>query len=195
MACNICCATFGICRCAAPSAAMMNGARSEDPRAGRPRAGREAEARSISPCASCRPSGARRCTRSMPSAARSTISPTMEVRAAGRIAMLDRWRADLARLYAGKGTTALTEGLAAPVKTFGSEAGGFPRRHRRHGDGRPPRHPRPDWEALRSLLRPRRLRGRPAFGQDLRDRGGEGTRPLAPSRPRPADDQYPARPR
>ena len=38
---------------------------------------------------------------------------------AGRIAMLDRWRADLARLYAGKGTTALTEGLAVPIKTFG----------------------------------------------------------------------------
>ena len=38
---------------------------------------------------------------------------------AGRIAMLDRWRADLAQLYAGKGTTALTEGLAVPIKTFG----------------------------------------------------------------------------
>jgi phytoene synthase len=38
---------------------------------------------------------------------------------AGRIAMLDRWRADLAQLYAGKGTTALTEGLAGPIKTFG----------------------------------------------------------------------------
>jgi squalene synthase HpnD len=38
---------------------------------------------------------------------------------AGRIAKLDRWRADLARLYAGKGTTALTEGLAVPIKTFG----------------------------------------------------------------------------
>ncbi len=38
---------------------------------------------------------------------------------AGRIAMLNRWRADLARLYAGKGTTALTEGLAAPIRTFG----------------------------------------------------------------------------
>jgi phytoene synthase len=37
----------------------------------------------------------------------------------GRIAMLDRWRADLAQLYAGKGTTALTEGLAVPIKTFG----------------------------------------------------------------------------
>jgi len=38
---------------------------------------------------------------------------------AGRITMLNRWRADLARLYAGKGTTALTEGLAAPIRTFG----------------------------------------------------------------------------
>jgi squalene synthase HpnD len=37
----------------------------------------------------------------------------------GRIAMLNRWRADLARLYAGQGTTPLTEGLAAPVRTFG----------------------------------------------------------------------------
>jgi len=36
-----------------------------------------------------------------------------------RITMLNRWRADLARLYAGKGTTALTEGLAAPIRTFG----------------------------------------------------------------------------
>jgi len=37
----------------------------------------------------------------------------------GRIAMLDRWRADLARLYAGQGTTVLTEGLAAPIRAFG----------------------------------------------------------------------------
>jgi squalene synthase HpnD len=38
---------------------------------------------------------------------------------AARIAMLDRWRADLARLYAGQGKTALTRGLAEPIKTFG----------------------------------------------------------------------------
>jgi squalene synthase HpnD len=38
---------------------------------------------------------------------------------AGRIAMLDRWRADLARLYAGQGTTALTEGLSVPIRVFG----------------------------------------------------------------------------
>jgi squalene synthase HpnD len=38
---------------------------------------------------------------------------------AARIAMLDRWRADLAHLYAGQGTTALTRGLAEPIRTFG----------------------------------------------------------------------------
>jgi squalene synthase HpnD len=38
---------------------------------------------------------------------------------AARIAMLDRWRADLALLYGGQGTTALTRGLAEPIKTFG----------------------------------------------------------------------------
>jgi presqualene diphosphate synthase len=36
-----------------------------------------------------------------------------------RLAKLDRWRADLARLYAGQGTTELTQGLAKPVKAFG----------------------------------------------------------------------------
>ena len=38
---------------------------------------------------------------------------------ASRIVMLDRWRADLARLYAGEGTTTLTEGLYGPIKMFG----------------------------------------------------------------------------
>jgi presqualene diphosphate synthase len=38
---------------------------------------------------------------------------------AARIAMLDRWRADLARLCAGQGTTVLTKGLAEPIKNFG----------------------------------------------------------------------------
>jgi presqualene diphosphate synthase len=36
-----------------------------------------------------------------------------------RVAMLDRWRADLAQLYAGRGPTRLTQGLAAPVQSFG----------------------------------------------------------------------------
>lgn len=36
-----------------------------------------------------------------------------------RLAKLDRWRADLARLYAGHGTTALTQGLAGPIQAFG----------------------------------------------------------------------------
>ena len=35
-----------------------------------------------------------------------------------RIGMLDRWRADIGRLFAGGGTTELTKGLAVPVQTF-----------------------------------------------------------------------------
>jgi presqualene diphosphate synthase len=36
-----------------------------------------------------------------------------------RIAMLNRWRADIAGLYAGRGPSELTEGLARPVQAFG----------------------------------------------------------------------------
>jgi len=36
-----------------------------------------------------------------------------------RIAKLDRWRAEIVQLYAGDGPTARTQGLAAPVQTFG----------------------------------------------------------------------------
>ena len=36
----------------------------------------------------------------------------------GRLAMLDRWRADLARLYSGRGPTGLSQALALPVATF-----------------------------------------------------------------------------
>ncbi len=35
-----------------------------------------------------------------------------------RIAMLNRWREEIARLYAGGGTTEFTEGLAGPVRAF-----------------------------------------------------------------------------
>jgi phytoene/squalene synthetase len=35
-----------------------------------------------------------------------------------RLAMLDRWRADIARLYAGRGATDLTKSLTMPVATF-----------------------------------------------------------------------------
>jgi len=41
-----------------------------------------------------------------------------EVPQGGRLAMLDRWRADIARLYAGRGATDLTQALALPVTTF-----------------------------------------------------------------------------
>ncbi len=44
---------------------------------------------------------------------------------AARIAMLDRWRADLARLYAGQGPTVLARGLAEPIKTFGLKQDDF----------------------------------------------------------------------
>jgi phytoene synthase len=36
-----------------------------------------------------------------------------------RIAKLDRWRADIVRLYGGGGPTARTQGLAAPLQRFG----------------------------------------------------------------------------
>ena len=42
-----------------------------------------------------------------------------------RIGKLDRWRTDIARLYAGGGTTELTKGLAVPVQTFGLEQEDF----------------------------------------------------------------------
>jgi squalene synthase HpnD len=42
-----------------------------------------------------------------------------------RIALLDRWRADIARLYAGQGPTALTEGLSGPARAFGLQQEDF----------------------------------------------------------------------
>jgi presqualene diphosphate synthase len=42
-----------------------------------------------------------------------------------RIAMLDHWRADIARLYAGGGPSELTEGLAGPVQAFGLQQEDF----------------------------------------------------------------------
>ena len=138
---------------------------------------------------------ARRCTRSMPSAAPSTISPTMVARAAGRIAMLDRWRADIARLYAGKGTTALTEGLAAPIKTFGLKQEDFlavidgmemdVRRDIRA----------PDWEAL-DLYCDRVASAVGRLSVKIFGIEEEKGRMLSHHLGRAlADDQYPARPR
>ena len=71
----------------------------------------------------------------------------------------------------------------------------FSRRHRRHGDGRRRRYPRARSGDARSLLRPRRLRGRAALGAGVRH--GARRRPCAcpSSRPRAAAHQYPARPR
>ena len=60
-----------------------------------------------------------------------------------RVAMLDRWRADMASLYAGRGPTELTKGLCRPGARLRFAAGGFACRHRRHGNGRRSRHPCP----------------------------------------------------
>ncbi len=43
---------------------------------------------------------------------------------AGRLARLEEWRGAIERLYAGK-TSELTQGLAAPVKTFGLKKADF----------------------------------------------------------------------
>ncbi len=65
-----------------------------------------------------------------------------------RVAMLDRWRTDIARLYTGHGPTGLTKGLAAPVQTFGLRQEDF--RAIIDGMEMDVRHDirAPDWEAL-----------------------------------------------
>ena len=90
-------------------------------------------------CASCRARSARRCSRSTPSAAPSTTSPTSAARRrrTQRIAELDRWRADIAALFAG-GRRPPSPSLAEAVRALRLEARGFRRRDRRHGDGRRP---------------------------------------------------------
>ncbi len=70
-------------------------------------------------------------------------------------------------LYQGK-VGPLVTGLAQPVRDFDLAARGFPDRHRRHGDGHARRHPRADSCHARSLLRPRRERGRTAVGARVR---------------------------
>ena len=59
-------------------------------------------------------------------------------------------------------------GLSRDHQALRSAARGFPRRHRRHGDGRARGHPRAGLGDARSLLRPRRQRRRPPVGQRVR---------------------------
>ena len=59
--------------------------------------------RSIGRCGCCRPSGATACTRSMPSAARSTTSPTTSMpRRSRRSAALAAWHDEIDAIYAGR---------------------------------------------------------------------------------------------
>ena len=111
-----------------------------------------------------------------------------------RLEGLQRWRDDIAAIYAGNAPPNL-RGLAEAVRTLQSPARGLPRRDRRHGDGCDGDHPRAGSRDARPLLRPRRERGRPA--ERARVRHGEERRPGAgaSSRPRAAAHQHPARPR
>ena len=86
-----------------------------------------------------------------------------------RIAQLGEWRDEINDLYEGK---IGVEGRRPrrPGAQIRPQARGFPRRHRRHGDGRPRGHPRAELRHARSLLRPGGERGRAAVGPRLRHR-------------------------
>ena len=103
-----------------------------------------------------------------------------------------QWRADIDALYRGAPSPRARRACAA-VAHIRSAARGFPRRHRRHGDGRDRRHPRARPADARSLLRPRRERRRAAVGARLRHGARRRARARASSRPRAATDQHPAR--
>ena len=111
-----------------------------------------------------------------------------------RSAALERWRSDLAALYGGLAPPHLL-GLAQAIRNFDLAHGDFlaviaGMEMDVVSDIRAP-----DLRDTRSLLRPRRLRGRTAFGAGIRPgaRCRSGARPS--SRPRAAADQYFARPR
>ena len=136
----------------------------------RAQGGRGRAPRSIGRCGCCRRRGARRCSRSMPFAARSTTSPTATIRATAKLAalwrMAGRDRGDLRRHAAiAAAPRARRDRPALP-----SAARGFPRAHRRHGDGCARSHPRAEPRRARSLLRPRGERRRPSLGAHLRRR-------------------------
>ncbi len=128
------------------------------------------------------------------SAAPWTILPTTTPDA-DRIAMLNRWRVEIAQLYAGGGPSALTEGLARPVQAFClrqedffSIIDGMEMDVRRDMLAQ-------DWAALelycdRVASAVGRLSVR-IFGIE----GEKGRQLVASSRPRSADDKYPSRSR
>ena len=145
-------------------------------------------------CASCRARSARRCSKSIRSAARSTTSPTIRARASGRRAQLQQWRDDIDAIYRGSPPARLA-GLAQAVRRFDLAREDFiaiidGMEMDVVDDIRAP-----DRADARPLLRPRRLRGRPAVGAGVRHGAGAGPRAGASSRARAAAHQYSARSR
>ena len=150
--------------------------------------------RSIRACGFCRRPSARRCTKSIRSAAPSTTSPTIRGRAMDATRRSRNGAAISSALYAGSPPPQLT-GLARAVQQFDLEHGDFlaviaGMEMDVTADIRAPDH-----SHARPLLRPRRLRGRPAFGACLRHGARGRACAGASSRPRAAIDQYPARSR
>ena len=145
-------------------------------------------------CGCCRSRSARRCSRSMPSAARSTTSSTTARADARRT---PRGARRLARATSTPSTPAAQPAAGRVPRArscaLRSAARGFPGRDRRHADGRWTGHPRAGPGRARPLLRPggqrRRAgcRSRCSAWTTGRDRAG------LPPRPRAAADQHPAR--
>ena len=94
--------------------------------------------RSIGACACCRAPSATRCTRSTPSAARSTTSPTAMARRRRSSPLLDGWRAEIAALFAGRPRSADHARAGPAGRALRAAAGRVRRDDRRHGDGRRP---------------------------------------------------------
>ena len=84
-----------------------------------------------------------------------------------RRAQLDRWRTDIDAVYRGAPPPQLSR-IGAGGAHIRPATRGFHRHHRWHGNGCRRRHPRPRPRHARSLLRPRRLRGRPPVGAGIR---------------------------
>ena len=84
-------------------------------------------ARSITACASCRARSARRCSKSIRSAARSTTLPTIRARAMVAARSLQQWRDDIDAIYRG----------TPPRAACGPRAGGTPIRSRARGFSSP----------------------------------------------------------
>ena len=114
--------------------------------------------------------GARRCTRSTPSAAWSTTSPTSdEPRAAAARRARRHGAASIAALYAARPRHPVAAALAGPVAAFGLRQEDFLGGDRRHGRWTRERTSwHPTMADARPLLRPGRRRRRPAVGADLR---------------------------